>query len=481
MLGKNINRHLERYCKLAQAGDHISFRVPKHVSRVERTSAQPSLEQTRVSCPHCHTTLSNAGNLKRHLGSCKIFGNTYTSLLQSDEVLPRMDSQTAGISRVIPTTQHSPHSGSILCDTRVTSPGSQLGGDPATPFIHTPMTDVVHDMPCLNKHPKQHYPPVGTTQGKLKWSLIDAQVARELPHIFGVPLSQLSMDQAVDRLHVFIRTLFPPVPIIHRQEGKQRRRPLIPPSMREWQRQLRRAWAKRDSLPQEAVENLRTEYHVLRRHIRRRVRLANMQDDIVQRNKNVRKFREEPHRFADELLNKHYNHEPQFDKCTADRHFSNVYTDTNRSHTYTALHTLPSVPLPTSVFNCSPPTLYEIKGIIKKTRNKSAPGPSGIPYVAYKMLPSLIPTLHALFVRVWKAHDVPLAWRVAHMILLAKSSDATSPSNMRNIALGNSEGKLFFAVVAHRIQQYMTRNLYFDGITQKGFLPGSQVVWNTRL
>jgi hypothetical protein len=88
------------------------------------------------------------------------------------------------------------------------------------------------------------------------------------------------------------------------------------------------------------------------------------------------------------------------------------------------------------------------------------------------MLPSLLPTLHALFVKVWNTQQVPLAWRVAHMILLAKCEDTSSPASMRNIALGNSEGKLFFAIVAQRIQRHMMRNSYFDGVTQKGFMPG---------
>jgi hypothetical protein len=58
------------------------------------------------------------------------------------------------------------------------------------------------------------------------------------------------------------------------------------------------------------------------------------------------------------------------------------------------------------------------------------------------------------------------------MILLAKSGDTSSPASMRNIALGNSEGKLFFAIVARRIQRHMMSNFYFDGVTQKGFMPG---------
>ena len=473
MLGKNINRHLERSCKQAPSGAHVSFRPAKNVSAPDpstsSTNTNPS--QTRVSCSYCHATFSNAGNLKRHLRTCKVLANTSNKQLQSDGVLPHSDSQTACISGSSPTTLHSPHSGSTHHSPRV-GPSGLVCGDSDPPMIHTPMTVLGHDTSYLHKHPKLHYPATGTSDGKSRWATIDGQVARELPSIFRGKLSTLSTDQTVDKLHTLIRSLFPPAPVIHAHGGNHRPRSLIPPGMRRRQRELRREWNRRGTLPQETVESLRTEYHVLRRQIRRRVRLANLQNDLVQRGHNIRKFRENPHRFANSLLNQQHNHEPHFDKNAADSHFSTVYTDDDRSYKYEDLHTLPIVPLPDCIFNDAPPTLHELKSVLKKARNKSAPGPSGISYVAYKMLPSLLSTLHALFVKVWNSQQVPLAWRTAHMILLAKSGDTSSPAAMRNIALGNSEGKLFFALVAQRIQRHMMRNSYFDGVTQKGFMPG---------
>ena len=113
---------------------------------------------------------------------------------------------------------------------------------------------------------------------------------------------------------------------------------------------------------------------------------------------------------------------------------------------------------------CSMMHHHQFKLVLRKSRNGSAPGPSGIPYVVYKNLPCLAAILWPLFERVWKTKEVPVAWRVASMVLLAKSSDTSHPSAMRNIALGNSEGKLFFAIVAHRIQKHMAKNKYFDGV-----------------
>ncbi len=472
MLAKNINRHLQRYCKSAAPGAHFSLRPARRdlASNPSQPPPSSSIAPARVPCPHCHTTLANARNLNRHLRTCKVYNRT--ERLQVDGASPLPHCQTASPSGYSPTTLQSPHSGITHHDPEVTSPGL-VGGGSQPPLVHTPMITIGDDFSGLHKYPKIHCPATGSKDGKARWAHIDALVARELPYVFpGDKLTTLPIDQVVDTLHTFIRSLFPPAPVIHVNGGEHRPHSVIPPGIRRRQRQLRRDWNRRNTLPEETVQSLRSEYHALRRQIRRRVRLANLQNDIVQRGHNIRNFRRDPHNFADKLLNKQHNHTPSFDKSTADAHFLSAYMDNDRSHVYENLHTLPLVPLPSSAFSDAPPTLQEVKSVIKKARNKSAPGPSGISYVAFKMLPSLLPSLHALFVRVWTSQEVPQAWRVAQMILLAKSADTSSPSNMRNIALGNSEGKLFFGIVARRINHHMLKNVYFDGVTQKGFMPG---------
>ena len=472
MLGKNINRHLQMHCKSAAPGAHFSLRPARRdfASNPPQPPSPTNTAQARVPCPHCHTTIAHARNLKRHLLTCKVY--TQHARLQVDGVSPRPHDQTAGPSGSSPTTPQTQHSGSTHHDPG-TPPGVVGGGSSTPPLVHTPMRTVELDFSELEKHDKRHFPAVGSKEGKARWAHIDTLVSKELPCVFpGDTLHTLPIDHIIHKLHTFIRTFFASPPHIHANAGEHRRRSLIPPGIRRRQRQLRRDWNRRNTLPEGTVESLRKEYHTLRRHIRRRVRLANLQNDIVQRGQNVRKFRQDPHKFADTLLNKQLNHTPTFDKPTADAHFLSVYMDNDRSHVYENLDTLPHVPLPSSAFSDAPPTLQEVESVIKKARNKSAPGPSGISYVAFKMLPSLLPTLHALFVRVWTSQEVPQAWRVAHMILLAKSTDTSSPSNMRNIALGNSEGKLFFGIVARRINKHMLQNTYFDGITQKGFMPG---------
>lgn len=56
------------------------------------------------------------------------------------------------------------------------------------------------------------------------------------------------------------------------------------------------------------------------------------------------------------------------------------------------------------------------------------------------------------------------------MKLLPKTEDVTHPSKMRNIALSNVEGKIFFSILARRLQRHMLNNSFFDGQNQKGFI-----------
>ena len=88
------------------------------------------------------------------------------------------------------------------------------------------------------------------------------------------------------------------------------------------------------------------------------------------------------------------------------------------------------------------------------------------------MCPSLQKRLLTIICRVWKNKSIPSTWQQAIIILLHKSGPSSSPANFRPIALTNCDGKLFFSIVASRITSYMCQNGYFDGLTQKGFLPG---------
>ena len=73
MIGKNINRHLQKHCKSAAPGAYFSFRP----IRRDFTSIQPqpsSLSNTapvRFPCPHCHIAILVIGPSNPNLSSLK--------------------------------------------------------------------------------------------------------------------------------------------------------------------------------------------------------------------------------------------------------------------------------------------------------------------------------------------------------------------------------------------------------------------------
>jgi hypothetical protein len=202
------------------------------------------------------------------------------------------------------------------------------------------------------------------------------------------------------------------------------------------------------------------------REDRRRAKLASLQADWVQHVKNVQAFRKDTDKLAEQL----FTADQKFGKEVAGFQFSSVYADEDRGHQFDDPDNLTPALFPGPVLNDAPPSVQEIRNVLRKSCPGSTPGPGGIPYVVYKNLPCLISIIRRIFERVWRSNQVPLAWRVANMIHLPRRGTHPTEKKMRDIVLPNSEGNLFSAVFAQRVQRHMVQNGYFDGgFTQKGF------------
>jgi hypothetical protein len=114
----------------------------------------------------------------------------------------------------------------------------------------------------------------------------------------------------------------------------------------------------------------------------------------------------------------------------------------------------------------------EIAAVLRKKSNGSAPGLDGISYVPYKRCACLLPLLEQLFAKIWKSQMIPEQWAEACITLLAKSAKTSEPSEFRPIALTNTIGKIFFGVMAKRLEKFMYSN-NFISLTQKGFRPNT--------
>jgi hypothetical protein len=249
----------------------------------------------------------------------------------------------------------------------------------------------------------------------------------------------------------------------------------VPRNVRSRFRVLCCLWAHRDPHDISTSTALQQERNSLLKLVRRSLRSRAREMEAQQLHGNVQAFRHDRYGFSRGLFHPRVQVTPASSKDTADAHFSSFYAHADRVYVYEDRPDLPQAPSPTHPFASDVPTLAQLLQVLKRCRNSSAPGPNRISYLVYKHLTSVQRHLHAIFCRVWSEQYVPYvpqAWRVASMILLPKSEDACHPSLMRNIALSNVEGKLFFSLVGGRLQAYMLDNRYFDGSAQKGFLPG---------
>jgi hypothetical protein len=116
-------------------------------------------------------------------------------------------------------------------------------------------------------------------------------------------------------------------------------------------------------------------------------------------------------------------------------------------------------------FKTLPPTLQEIKCIVDKTRNKSAPGPNGIPYIVYKRCPEVLRRLHRLLKHAWIEGYISKEWKKANGVYIPKENNSKTIDQFRPISLLNVEGKIFFAVMAKRLTAYLLKNGYIDTAT----------------
>ena len=123
-------------------------------------------------------------------------------------------------------------------------------------------------------------------------------------------------------------------------------------------------------------------------------------------------------------------------------------------------------------FDDEPPSWSEFSKRLRKTRNKSAPGPNGIPYVVYKKCPGVAKLLWGYLKGMWKKNKVSKEWRKAEGVFIPKEEGAEEIGKFRTISLLNVEGKLFFGMKADRLTQFAMANGRIDTSIQKGGVPG---------
>lgn len=382
------------------------------------------------------------------------------SLEQSDGALEQQQQQP-----LRQTEPQAPSPGGRQTDSATkTGPQPQHSACADSPLVHT-TAETTPEIVCL---PRLKLPAAGDKEG---WASLNDRI--DSSSKFNIlESSGASSLPAVAHITILIDCIHELVP--HQDSSQQRRQPrrckATSGLLRKQKRENRRAYQHcTDPLQQEV---LRKQYHALKRQARKARRDAEWQNKLAQLAENTKRIRRDTSKFAASLLTTKSTAKPSFSEEVATAHFTTTYSDPDRTLGYEPFPHTPAALPPTFKISSSFPSYPEFCEYLAKRPNKSCPGPNGISYLLWKRCPRLSHLLYEAHVVAWETDCPSPTWDVAYMILLAKSDDASHPKLMRNIALSNCDGKLFWGLIAKRLMQHMQKNGYFNGRVQKGFMPG---------
>ena len=254
-------------------------------------------------------------------------------------------------------------------------------------------------------------------------------------------------------------------------EKKRRSRQLN--RLRRLKRDCRRKWRQAKSSNSNDIQDLHKQMMDAVRAHQKLLKIVRSTKKKVETSQERARFRKDPFRYGQNLLEPPISKKADFTKKTADEHFSKTYTDQNRGKCYDPFPGLPRPPPPEVLFDARPPSWREFSRICFKKSNGSAPGFDGNGYLIFKRCPKLRRILWRIVCIVWKRKEIPLCWRAGWTILLAKSTDTSHPKLMRPITVLNAACRLFWSVFSEKLTDYMTVNKYIDLHIQKAFLAGT--------
>ena len=327
-----------------------------------------------------------------------------------------------------------------------------------------------HSSECVRVSRQGQDPPrarIGFPRGNDKrgWSGLDEELKQGLKK----SLKDGSVKSFSDFIYNKCIERFGVVPVKRPQEKKDSRRQRELGRLKGEKKALRRRWkvAKEDER-----EGLSVLWEDVKRRVRDLRRAERGRQRKYERRRAMRSFFSDPYRYGRSLLDPPKSGELSVEQDKLEEHLLKTYSDALRHESLQERVDIPAVPLPTSPFCLASPSLEEVRGVVRKARNRSAPGPNGVPYLLYKRCPKTLYLLHSLIQRAWSSATVDDEWKKAEGVYIPKEKDSKGLNQFRPISLLNVEGKIFFSIMASRLTEFVMSNQYVDISVQKGGIPG---------
>ena len=163
-----------------------------------------------------------------------------------------------------------------------------------------------------------------------------------------------------------------------------------------------------------------------------------------------------------------------------DSHLAELCKDDERDVPLPPLEGLPKPPCVKKKFPIGSFLKLTFQSVLKKKRNKSAPGINRIPYTVYKRCENLADYLFLILNECNLKKYVPIEWRIAMETYIPKVEKPVPNciGDFRPIALANVEGKIFWSLISRRLISHLVwNNKIIDTSVQKGCMANTPGVW----
>ena len=252
------------------------------------------------------------------------------------------------------------------------------------------------------------------------------------------------------------------------QTGGPSRRQQKSKRLRQEINELKKAYEEAPAVEKDAINQLHEEKL---KALRLTKRAETMRQNRRKFSRNCNEFLGQPFEFARKIIAPKPRGEMKSNKQEVQEHLQKAHSDPKREEERTIQDDLWVYQEPQTEYNDELPTWNEFSRRLRKTRSKSAPGPNGVPYVVYKRCPGVARLLWQYVRGIWRKNGISKAWRRAEGIFIPKEEGATTVDKFRTISLLNVEGKLYFAMKADRLLEFVLANGYIDSTIQKGGVP----------
>ena len=242
------------------------------------------------------------------------------------------------------------------------------------------------------------------------------------------------------------------------EKGPSRRQKEIG-KIRKELRSLKKAYKEGDAEERIGINMLRDD---LRQRIITLRRAENMRKKKSEKKKTREEFFKSPFQFTGKVLGKPKSGVLESSKEEIEASVKSAHSDPHKGQPLGPKPNITPAHRPKHAFDTSDIKLEEVRSALAKARSSSAPGPSGLSYKIYKNCPRLTTRLWRIIKVLWRKKVLPDKWLVAEGCFVPKEENSSTIDQFREISLLSVEGKLFWTIIAKRMNSFLLDNNYVD-------------------